>query len=243
MAGSAAEGAEEGLSGRLGSAVDAEGVEQDFGGVQGVVGFEVGAEMEDGGVGGDGGETVGGHLGGKLRVAGADEDVVGGVDAEEEFGVTEGAGGANVVSVLREDGAGEGAEVGGGVEDEQAGAAGCFRSSRVGAVVKGEDGFLFGREAAENGDAGEVEQVGDEGGSGCEVNAAAVFGEVGRLAHEEAESHAVESREAAEIEDDSREAALSVIDGGVEGFFVVAKDDAAGALDDVDATDVAGAER
>jgi len=212
-------------------------------GIEGVVRFEVGAEMKDGGVGGDGGETVGGHLGWELSAAGADEDVVGGVDAKEEFGVAEGAGGADVVSVLGEDGAGEGAEIGGGIEDEQAGASRCFRSSRVGAVVKGEDGFLFGCEARKDGHSCEIEEVGDEGGSGREVNASAVLCEVGRLADEEAEAHAVEPREAAEIEDESGEAALSVIDGGVERALVVAEDNAAGALNDVDAADVTRAER
>ena len=64
-----------------------------------------------------------------------------------------------------------------------------------------------------------------------------------RMSGEQAKSHAVKARNRAEIEDDAGEAALGVIQCGVEGSFIVAINYAASALDDVDAADVAGAER
>ena len=60
---------------------------------------------------------------GDVGVAGADEEVVGGLGDEEGFGVAEGGDGAEVEAVLGEDGADEGAEVGRAVDEEDAAAA------------------------------------------------------------------------------------------------------------------------
>src|SRR5215469_18563392 len=60
---------------------------------------------------------------------------------------------------------------------------------------------------------------------------------------EQAESHAVKARKLCEIENDAGKAALGVVQCSVEGLFIVAINDAACALDDVDASDVAGGER
>lgn len=75
------------------------------------------------------------------------------------------------------------------------------------------------------------------------MEAAALLCETRGVASEQAESHAVEASECAQIEYDAGEPALGVIKRGVEGLFIVAIDDAACALDDVDAADVAVAER
>src|SRR5215472_4054208 len=64
-----------------------------------------------------------------------------------------------------------------------------------------------------------------------------------RMSCEQAESHAVEARKLCEIEDNAGEATLGVIQCSVEGLFIVAVNDAACALDDVDTSDVAGGER
>lgn len=132
--------------------------------MKGVVRFEVAAELEDGSFGGDGGETIRGHLGRELRAAWADEDVVGGVDAKEELGVAEGTCGAYVESALGEDASGEGAEVGGGIEDEKAGTLCSGLSVPGNAVHEGEDGLVFGRIVSDDRrHPGEVEQGCDEG--------------------------------------------------------------------------------
>ena len=76
--------------------------------------------MEDRSLWGYRGEATRGHLRRQLNAAGANEDVVCAVDAKQQLGVAEGAGRLDVESALGEDGSGEGAEIGGGVEDEQA---------------------------------------------------------------------------------------------------------------------------
>ena len=92
--------------------------------MQRVVRFEVWSELEDGGLRGHRGKTTRDRLGRQLSAAWSDEDVVCAFDAEQQLGVAEGTGGLDVESALGENGSGEGAEIGGGVEDEQARAAG-----------------------------------------------------------------------------------------------------------------------
>lgn len=71
-----------------------------------------GGEVARGVAGGDGAEVLAEDVGGEVGVAGADEEVVGGLGVEEDFGVAEEADGADVEAVLGEDVADEGAEVG-----------------------------------------------------------------------------------------------------------------------------------
>ena len=75
------------------------------------------------------------------------------------------------------------------------------------------------------------------------MNRTAALGKARGVAREQPEAHAVEARDAAQIEDDPGEATLGVIERGVQGALLFAVDDAAGALNDVDASDVARAER
>jgi hypothetical protein len=73
------------------------------------------------------------------------------------------------------------------------------------------------------------------------MNRATTLRKAARVAREKTESHAVEPGDAAQIEDDPGECAFGVIQCGVQGALVFAIDNAAGALNHVDASDVAGA--
>ena len=76
-------------------------------------------------------------VGGDVGVAGADEEEVDGLGVEEGFGVAEGADGVDVEAVLGEDGADEGAEVGGAVDEEDAAAVGWLGFLRGGGALEG----------------------------------------------------------------------------------------------------------
>ena len=76
-------------------------------------------------------------VGGDVGVAGANEEEVDGLGVEEGFGVAEGADGVDVEAVLGEDGADEGAEVGGAIDEEDAAAVRGLGFLRRGGAVEG----------------------------------------------------------------------------------------------------------
>ena len=81
------------------------------GGFFGVATFEVVFEAEGDGFGGEDGKGLEARFGRTLDGAGADEDVVDGVDLEEDFGVADERVRADIEAVALKDGADEGAEV------------------------------------------------------------------------------------------------------------------------------------
>lgn len=173
---------------------------------------------------------------GKLRSSGADEDEVDGIDAKEKFGVAQGADSSHIEAVLRENAADEHAEVGGRIKDEQT--AGAFSGDiggRRGLLKEGLDGDLFGRVAAK--DVGEVrdsEQVGDEWLRRGEADGSATLAEAAGVTHEEAEAGTVHAVELGEVQDDAGEFQFGLVKGGFQNEAVVARHEAALAVDDVD---------
>lgn len=206
----------------------------------GVEAAELRRELEGGGFGGEafeGGENVGG---GHLRGAGTNEDVIDVVDLEKDAGVADEAGGANFVSMLGEDGAHEGAEIRGTVDDEDAVTGLVVGRGRGGLAQEREGGFLLGGIRLEDrGEHGDVESFGDERWGGGEADIAPAFAQVRGVAHEKAHAHAVEAGDFGDVEDDVLKFANGGFEGGFEGGELVG-DDAAAALQDGDVAAEAG---
>ena len=129
----------------------------------GVASLEIFAEVAGDGSGGSVAQVLGDDFGGHVGVAGADEDVVYVIGAEEDFGVAEHAGGFDVEAVLGEDGADEGAEVGGGIDEQDAVAALLFGDLGGGFFEEGLERGLFGGVDLEDGvEHGLLQEVCDE---------------------------------------------------------------------------------
>lgn len=172
---------------------------------------------------------------GKLRSSGADEDEVDGIDAKEKFGVAQGADGSHIEAVLRENAADKHAEVGGRIKDEQTAGAFSGDIGGRGLLKEGLDCDLFDRVAAK--DVGEVrdsEQVGDEWLRSGEADGSATLAEAACVAHEEAKAGTVHAVELGEVQDDAGEFKFGLVKGGFQYKAVVARHEAALAVDDVD---------
>lgn len=89
------------------------------------------------------GEDRGGRHLGRAR---SHEDVVDRMHLEEDARVADEAGGFDVIAMLCEDGADEGAEVGRAVDDQNTMAGLAVPSGRGRLTEKRDDGFLLGRE-------------------------------------------------------------------------------------------------
>lgn len=138
--------------------------------------------------------------------------------------------------MLDEDGADEGAEVGGGINDEDAGPVFFVRLVGEELSAVGGDGFLLGGEGLEyGGDHGEVEQGGDEAGRGCDAEIAAALAEGGHVADQETEADAVEPMDVCEGEDKLGVGEGALVEGVFESLGFAAEGDSAGAADDMDA--------
>lgn len=213
-----------------------------MGGFVGVAGAQVRLKADDGCAGRESAKGGGDGVTGKLGGAGADEEDVGLADAEKDFCVADEAGGADVVSLLGEDGGGKGAEVAGLLEEHD-GWAGFGAEVAAGVLLEeGEDGVLFGGKGGKDGgEARHVEELGDEGRGRGEAEASVALAEERGIADEKAEAGAVEASDLGEMEDELAEvAAVFVQDGSFEGLPFFAGEDAAPALDDVNATADAG---
>ena len=217
-------------------------LQQRAGGFVGVAGAEVGLKADDGGIGRDAAERSGSGVSGDLRRAGPDEKNVGLADAEQNFGVAGVANRADVVSTLSEDGRGECAEVAGLLEEQDGWASFGVEIAACALLEKQEDGFLFGGECGKDrGEARHVEQLGDKRWRSNEANAAIALSEDGGVADEETEADAVEEGDFAQVNDELAQVAAGVMeDSGFERLRLFAANDAAFALDDVNAAADAG---
>ena len=201
----------------------------------GVEGAEFRRQLEGCGFGREGFERGEDGGSGHLRGAGTDEDVVDVVNLEEDAGVADEACGAHFVSMLGEDGADKGAEVGRAIDNEDAVAGLVVDGGRGWLMEEGQDGFLLGGvRLKDGGEHGDVEDFDDHGWGRGEADVAGAFTQIGGVADEEAEAGRVEAGDARDVEDDAVKLADGGLEGGFEGLGFFAGDDAAGALDDGD---------
>ena len=136
------------------------------------------------------------------------------MNLEENAGVADEAGGADLVSTLGEDGADEGAEVGRTIDNKDAMAWVVMDGRRGGIAQEGEDGFLLGRVRVEDGrEHSDLENLGDEGRGGGQADVSRAFAEVRGIADEEAHTHAVEAGDFSDVENDGVELADGVLEG------------------------------
>ncbi len=208
-----------------------------------VGGLEVCGEMTGSGFGGGRAEGLVEDVGGEVEVAGADEEEVCGLGVEDGFGVAEEADGADVKAVLREDGADEGGEVGGAVDEEDAAAAGGCWLGGGGGFLEGGEGFVVGGQRFQDSrEEGLVEEAGDESRGGGEAEVAPALAEGGHVADDEAEAHAVEAMDVREVEDDAGGGVGAAVEEGFEGGGFGAEGDGAVAVDRVDVVGEFGGE-
>ena len=87
-----------------------------------------------------------------------------------------------------------------------------------------------------------VEEAGYEGRRGREAEVAVALAERGHVADDEAETHAVETMDVGEVEDDFRGCVGAALDHGFERGGFGAEGDGAVAVDDVDVVGELGGE-
>ena len=209
--------------------------EEESGGLQGVEGAEFRRELEGGGLGRDGFERFEDRCGRHLGSAGTDEDVVDRIDGQQDARVADEAGGGDFIAVAAEDGADEGAEVGGAIDNEDTVTGLVVGVRRCGLAKEGQDGILFVRVGVDDGvKESDLEDFVDEGGRRGKADVAGALAEVGGVADDEADSGAVDASDGGDIEHDALEFADDFIERSFEVVQLVAEDDVAGALQDED---------